>query len=169
MNPLFVIYYSLLGRLRVARRSACLILFLTAGFVAMAQETTPVVPVVDPVDAALGAIRAGQHDLAETHLMSIQSPPAKIFVQACIERDKGDSKRAIQTLAGLIVQYPNDPEWTAKGELLSVMLYLELGMLDAADATARQVQVLHEGTAVAEKATALRSKIEKMNEEMESK
>jgi hypothetical protein len=157
----------------MSRMLLFLTLFSVAGVTAIAQQAAPsavMAPAsVDPVAAALGALRAGQIQAAETQLALITNPAAKLFVQACIERASKDPKRAIQTVVGVIVQYPNDPEWTAKSELLSVMLYLELGMLDAADATARQVQVLHEGTAVAEKATALRSKIEKMNEEMESK
>jgi hypothetical protein len=155
----------------MSRMLLFLTLFSVAGVTAIAQQAAPsavMAPAsVDPVAAALGALRAGQIQTAEAHLMSIQSPPAKLFVQACIERASKDPKSAMQTLAGLIVQYPNDPEWTAKGELLSVMLYLELGMLDAADVTARQVQVLHEGTAVAAQASALRLKIEKMKEESE--
>ena len=65
------------------------------------------------------------------------------------------------------MQYPNAQEWTAKGELLSVMLYI--GMLDCADATARQMQLFYEGTAVATQASSLRSSIEKMKEKVESK
>ncbi len=145
-----------------------LILFFATGLSLIAQETTPAVP-VDPVAAALGEIDAGQLQAASMHLDAITSPPAKLFVQASIERAKGEPKRAIQTIAALVVQYPNDADWTAKGELLTVMLYMELGLPDEADVTARQIQVLYEGTPVATQATGLREKIEKIKEESESK
>lgn len=134
----------------------------------MAQEVTPAAP-VDPVVAALDALGAGQIQAAEAQLALISNSAAKFFVQACIERAQGDFKSAIQTVGELTVQYPNDAEWTAKGELLSVMLYMDLGMLDSADATARQMQLFYKETAVAAKATALRSQIDQLKKETEEK
>ena len=165
----------------MSRKIFILILFVAAGISVIAQETTPsfaeaaegkpavsTAP-VDPVAAALGAMGAGQFQTAEMHLVAIPDLAAQLFVKACIERAKGESKNAIQTLAALIVQYPNDPQWTAKSELMCAVLYMDLGLLDAADVTARQVQVLHEDPAVATKADALRAKIAKIKEEMEVK
>ncbi len=155
----------------MSRKILILLLFVAAGLSVIAQETTPAVSTapVDPVAVALGAIGAGQFQTAEVHLVAISDPAAKLFVQACMERAKGDSKSAVQTLSALIVQYPNDPQWTAKSELMCAVLYMDLGLLDAADVTARQLQVLHEGTAVVTKADALREKIMKIKEEMEAK
>ena len=146
-----------------------LLLFAATGFSAIAQEMPPVTPAVNPLTAAMGALGAGQIQAAEVQLESINDPAARFFVQACIERAKGEFKRAVQAVGELIVQYPNAPEWTAKGELLSVMLYIDLGMLDCADATARQMELFYEGTAVATQASSLRSSIEKMKEKVESK
>ncbi len=144
-----------------------LILFAVAGFSAVAEEgaTAP----VDPVSAAMSALRAGEFQTAEMRLTEISNPAAKYFVQACIEQAKGDPHRAVQTVAQGIVEYPHDPDWIAKSELLSAVLYLELGMLDAADVTARQAQGFYAGTDIAEKAGALRAEIENLKEGMESK
>ncbi len=134
----------------------------------MAQDTVPAAP-VDPLAAAFASIRAGQLPEAEMQLAAINNPPAKLFVQACIEQAKGDPKRAIETIAELIVLYPNDPDWTAKSELMSVALYIQLDMLDAAEVTARQIQKIYDGTDVADKATALRSQIDQFKKETEEK
>jgi hypothetical protein len=159
MSRLSGVGYWLSGNFRMVRLFICLTLFAVAGFTAVAQEVTPAAP-VDPVAAALDALRAGQIQAAEAQLASIPNPAARFFVQACIERAKGDFKSAIQTVGELIVQYPNDAEWTAKGELLSVMLYMDLGMLDSADATARQMQQLYAGMDIAKQADVLRARIE---------
>jgi len=182
VNRLLVIGYGLLGRRDRARYlfaakfqypitsirwlAARLILLLSAGLSVMAQDTVSAGP-VDPVVAALGAVRAGQLSEAGIQLAEISNPPAKWFVQACIEKAKGDPKRAAETIAELIVLYPNDPDWTAKSELMSAVLYLELGMLDAADVTARQIQKIYEGTGIADRATALRSRIDQLKKETE--
>lgn len=150
----------------MTRMPVILILFAVAGLTAVAQEAAPAP--ADPVAAAFGAIRAGQLETAEMQLEQIPDPAAKLFVQACVEKAKGDPKRAIQTVTQLIVRYPNDPDWTAKSELMSAELYVQLGMLDNADVTARQIQKLHEGTAAAEAATALREKIANLKAEKES-
>ena len=105
----------------------------------------------------------------ELRLVTITDPATKLFFQANIEREKGEPENALQILSKLIVHHASNEKWIARSELLSAELYLEMGMLDAADVTARQVQILHEGTDVAAKAGALRSKIEELKKEMESK
>jgi len=156
-----------------------LILFAVSGLSAIAQETggaaapiagapVAVVP-VDPVEAAFDAIRSGQFEIADVQLAEIRNPAAKLFVQASLEKAKGNLKHALETVTQGIVLYPNDSDWTGKSELMSSALYIELGMLDAADVTARQIQKLYEGTEVAVKADALRSKIVKLREEIDSK
>jgi len=176
VNQLLVIGYWLSEKVRRARRVGGLIFLLSAGLSVMAQDAVPAAPVdpvaaapVDPVAAAFGAIRAGDLKMAELQMEQIPGPAAKLFVKACIEQARGDSKRAIETTGELIARYPNDPDWIAKGELMITALYMELGMLDAADVAARQVQMIYEGTDVEGKATALRSKIEQLKKEAESK
>ncbi|MDD3276110.1 MAG: hypothetical protein PHP93_03555 [Kiritimatiellales bacterium] len=155
------------------RTFVILILFAIAGLSATAQQAVPpaaVKPVPgDPAEMALNSLRAGQIPAAEAQIKDITNPAARRFVQASIEQAKGEPKRAIQTVSDEIVQYPNDPDWTAKSELLSAALYMELGMIDAADVTARQIQMLHEGTDAAVKATALRNKIEQLKKVTEVK
>lgn len=168
MNQFLVIGYWLSERVRGALRFGGLLILLSAGLSVMAQDTVPAAP-VDPIAAAFGAIRAGDLKTAELQMEQIPSPAAKLFVKACIEQARGDSKRAIETTGELIARYPNDPDWIAKGELMITALYMELGMLNAADVAARQIQMIYEGTDVAGKATALRSKIEQLKKEAEEK
>lgn len=149
-----------------------LTLFTVVGFSGVAQEVAAPVggekPIsVAPVDAALAALDAGEIDAAEFEWVEIRNPAAKIFVQASIARARGNLKSALETLAEGIVMHPHDSDWIAKSELMMVVLYMESGMLNAADVTARQVQVLHEGTDVAKNATALRSDIERLKKETE--
>jgi outer membrane protein assembly factor BamD (BamD/ComL family) len=134
----------------------------------MAQDAVPAAP-VDPIVAAFGAIHEGQFQEAELQMAQIPSPAAKLFVQACIQRVKGDLKGALETTGELIARYPNDPDWIAKGELMIAALYMETGMLDAADVTARQIQKIYEGTDLATRATALRSQIDQLKKETEEK
>lgn len=134
----------------------CLSLFAVAGLSPAFGQT--VVP-VDYAQAALDAITASNIPAAEQHFSAIRDPAAKLYVLARIARANGEPEDAIRMLARLIVRYPNDEKWTAISELQSAELYLELGMLDAANVTARQIQQLHTGTDVAEKATALRERI----------
>jgi hypothetical protein len=149
-----------------------LTLFAVVGFSGVAQEVAAPargekqIP-VDPVDAALAALDAGNVDEAELKWVEISNPAAKIFVQAGIARARGNLKSALEMLAGGVVLYPHNSDWIAKSELMMVVLYMESGMLDAADVTARQVQVFHEGTDAAKNATALRSDIERLKKETE--
>jgi hypothetical protein len=129
--------------------------------------TVPNAP-VDPAQAALSALDAGQIQKAEQYLNAIDDPAAQLFIQARIEWAKGDPKSAVQTNARLVAVYYNNEKWIAKSELMSAKLYVELGMLHAADVTARQVQALHEGTAEATEAAGLRIQIEKRMAEKES-
>jgi outer membrane protein assembly factor BamD (BamD/ComL family) len=97
------------------------------------------------------------------------SEAEKLYELAVIERENGELKQAIQTAGRVVVLYPQDTEWLPKAELMCAELYIELDLLDAADVTARQVELFHKGTDVAEKATELRSKIKTLKEEMEPK
>lgn len=101
----------------------------------------------------------------QQRLKMIADPAARLFFRAGLEQVQGDPERALQTLALLLVQHANNEKWIARGDLMCAELYMELGMLDAADVTARQVQVLHEGTNEAKKATVLREKIKQETEQ----
>ncbi len=84
-----------------------------------------------------------------------------LYERALKERTEGKPKQAIETIAEAIALNPTNRVWFAQSELLSAELYLELGMTNAADVTARQVQVLYPETDFAEKASALRVRISK--------
>lgn len=131
-----------------------LILFATASFSA--------------ASAAAGekaGLTPGELQAMEQKLASIRNPAAKLFFKAGIERLQGRPEEAIKILADLIVHHAHEKKWIARSELMSAELYLELGMPDAADATARQVQIMYEGTDNAERARELRSKIETLRQE----
>lgn len=129
-----------------------------------AQEQVP----EDPIATALGSLRVGQLDAALVQAEDISNPAAKLFVQACVEQARGDFERALETVTLGIVQYPHDPDWTAKSELMSAALYIQMGMPDAAETTVRQMQLLYQGTEIANQAASLRSRIEKLRAEKES-
>lgn len=133
----------------------------TAGFT---QEAVP----ADPIARAFLSMNAGQFDAALVQAEDISNPAAKLFVQASIAQAKGEPERAIEIVTRGIAQYPNDPDWTAKSELMSAALYVRLGMLDAAAATVRQMQLFYEGTDTAAKAAVLQERIEKMKADKES-
>ncbi len=179
MNLLFVIRYLLWGRwgrMRLLsgtndpvsicniRRVAAGLIFFALTVISSAAEEGAAAGPAEPVDLKPNRIQA-----LEQRLATITDPVAKLFFTAGLEHTKGDSERAIETLAQLIVEHPNDEKWIAKSELLSAELYLELGMLKSAAATARQVLSLHAGTDAAKQAAELRVKIEKLRKETESK
>lgn len=100
----------------------------------------------------------------EQQIKTVADPAARLFFQANIYRAKGELELAHKTLARLIVNYDYDKQWIARSELLSARFYLEEGMLDAADVTARQVELLNEGTDAAETARKFREIIKQMKE-----
>lgn len=106
---------------------------------------------------------------AETQAVQVpeKSPAEKLYIKAVAERKSGDPKQAVQTAAQIVALHADDADWLAKSEMLCAELYWELGLVDAADVTARQIQQLYAGTDVAKQAGALRSKIEKLKESEE--
>lgn len=114
-----------------------------------------------------GGLSPAQIQAMESHLSSIEDPAARLFFQAGIERAKGNPEQALRQLSQLIVLYPHQEQWLPKSELLCAELYLEMGMLDAADVTARQVQFLNKGTDAAEKARLFREKVKQVKEQSE--
>lgn len=100
-------------------------------------------------------------------IKTVGDPAARLFFQANIYRAEGDLEKALQTLAELIVNYDYDKRWIARSELLTARFYLETGMFDAADVTARQIDFLYKGTDEAKDARRLREKIKQQKEESE--
>lgn len=115
--------------------------------------------------ALAGLCVCAQETTTATNAPMELSAAGRLYEQAVAQRDAGDPKRAIQTVAEIVALHARDEQWMPKAELLSVELYLELDRLDAADVTARQVESLYEGTDAAEKATALRENIKKLKAE----
>lgn len=122
---------------------------LMVGLSAVAQES------VAPVNTTVASsVEVGK-----------KSEAGDLYLQAVAERKKGQYKQAIQTAAKIVALYPQDEIWMPKAELLCAELYVDLGMLDSAEVTARQVQALHEGTEEAVKARDLGVKIKGLKKE----
>jgi hypothetical protein len=134
-------------------------LFVLAGALHAAAQTADVTP------SNTAPITESEIQAMEQHLSTIYDPAARLFFKANIERAKGELEQAHQTLAQLIVHHPHDKRWISRSELLSAKLYFEVGMLEAADATARQVEFLNEGTDAAETARLFREKIKQAKEQ----
>jgi outer membrane protein assembly factor BamD (BamD/ComL family) len=115
--------------------------------------------------ALVGLSGSAQETATATNAPVQLSEAGRLYGQAVAQREAGDPKQAIQTVAEIVALHMRDEQWMPKVELLSAELYVELDLLDAADVTARQVQSLYEGTDVAETATALREDIKKIKAE----
>jgi hypothetical protein len=139
-----------------------IMLFVLAGAGSAAAQATD----ASPSDA--GTLSENQIQAMEQRLATINDPAARLFFQANIHRAKGELEQALQTLAQLNVHHAHDKRWISRSELLSAKLYLELGMPDQADVTARQVEFLNEGTEAAETARLFREKIKQMKEQSEA-
>jgi len=120
----------------------------------------PAVQLMAQTGRALAALGEQDWQSAESMLLKIQNPAAKLYIQACIERSKKQPKAAIQTAVKLIAQYPNDMEWIPQTELLCAELYNEMGMTNAAVSTARQTEKIYTGMNVEKEAKVLRLQIE---------
>ncbi len=128
-----------------------LIIVSSAGLSAAAEEKTTLTP--------------EQIKAMEQRMETVTDPAARLFFQANIHRAKGELEQALQTLAKLNVHHAHNKKWIARSEMLCAKLYLEIGMPDQAEVTARQVQFLNEGTEVAETARLFREKIKQVKEE----
>jgi len=124
--------------------------------------TAPVIDPVVTVQEGLVALTNQNVAAAEEAWAKLTHPAAKLYLKACIERAKKDPKAAIQTVVQVIALYSADEYWMAKSELLSAALYIELGLLEEAEATALHVQELYKEMDVITEADALRSQIEKL-------
>ena len=122
----------------------------------------------DETPSGSGTLSESQIQAMEQRVATITDPAARLFFQANIHRAKGEQEKALQALAQLNVLYAYDKRWITRSELLSAKLYLELGMPDQAEVTARQVEFLNEGTDAAEKARLFREKIKQVKEQSEA-
>ncbi len=116
-------------------------------------------------EAALGTDEATETRPVDQRIAGLSDPAAKLFFTARLERVNGDFKKAIQTAAQVVVLHSDRSDWLAKSELLCAELYVDLDMLDAADATLRQIQQMYAGMDVAAQADALQLKIETLKRE----
>lgn len=114
-----------------------------------------------------GKLTEAQIQEMERRVETITDPAPRLFFQANIHRAKGELEQALQMLAKLIAQHPYEKRWIVRSELLSAKLYLELGMPDAAEVTARQVEFLNQGTEAAETARLFREKIKQVKKQSE--
>lgn len=114
---------------------------------------------------ALGTEEPIEIQSVDQRIDDLPDPAAKLFFTARLQRVNGDFKKALQTAAEVVVFHHDRPEWLAKSELLCAELYVELGMLDAADATIRQIQQIYDEVDVVKQADALQLKIETWKKE----
>ena len=96
------------------------------------------------------------------------SKAEQLFNRAIELREEGNSYDAIQVLSKGIVHHATNENFIAKSELLSAELYIDLNLLSAADATAKQVVNIYVNTDVAIEAALLRERIEQLRLEAES-
>lgn len=104
---------------------------------------------------------------AEAVISNITDPAAKLYLQACLQRAQNAPETAIQMAVKLIANYPNDMRWMPITELLCAELYLDLGMTNSAEATARQTEKFYAGTNIGKEAQALRQDIKQLTEQPE--
>ncbi|WP_372794077.1 hypothetical protein [Pontiella sp.] len=112
-------------------------------------------------------LSAEQIQAMEKRVAQINDPAAKLFFQANIHRAKGETEEALKKLAELSVHHAHNKRWITRSELLSAKLYLELGMPEQAEVTARQVEFLNQGTDAAETARLFREELMQKKEQSE--
>jgi hypothetical protein len=133
--------------------------FVLAGVMSATAQTT------DTANAGNASLSKEQIQAMEQRVATIADPAARLFFQANIHRAKGETEQALKTLAQLNVFYAYDQRWITRSELLTAKLYLDLGMPEQADVTARQVEFLNQGTEAAETARRFRERIEQMRKQ----
>jgi hypothetical protein len=143
-------------------------LILLAGFAcnSFARQPAEAVAVTKPdakqtvITTALQALSADNSQTVAGAASSVTNPAARLYFQAEAERRQGHPQAAIQLAARAVTLHYQDVEWLPRNELLCAQLYFELGLTNAAVATARQIENLYTGTEISKKAAALRSRIE---------
>jgi hypothetical protein len=95
------------------------------------------------------------------------SEAESLYHRAIELREEGNPYDAIQLLSKVIVHHATNEIFIAKSELLSVELYIDLGLLSAADATAKQVMNIYLDSDTASEAALLRERIKQLRLEAE--
>lgn len=95
--------------------------------------------------------------VAEKLQKEMSSAAAKLYLQARIERAKGNPREASRIVAEIIASHGNNMQWMPQSELLSAELYLEQGFTNSAAFCARQVQSIYGGSNIAGDAAKLRA------------
>jgi len=108
-----------------------------------------------------------QIETMEKRVTQINDPAARLFFEANIHRAKGELETALQKLATLNVHHAHNKRWITRSELLTAKLYLEMGMPEQAEVTARQVEFLNQGTDAAETARLFREELMQRKEQSE--
>ena len=73
----------------------------------------------------------------------------ELYLQACIDRAKGNPKAAFSNLCTIIVTHGNDMRWMPDAELLCAYLYLDSHLTNSAIGVAKQVKSIYGGSNVA--------------------
>lgn len=107
------------------------------------------------------SVNAENPPLFEKTTASI-SQAEQLYNQAMELREEGNSYDAIQVLSKAIVHHSTNKNFIAKSELLSAELYIDLNLLLAADATAKQVMNIYVNSDIAIEANLLRERIEEL-------
>ena len=115
--------------------------------------------------AALGTV--GTNGVVTTNALAtaeqlsekVESDAAKLYLQACISRAKGEYAEASWTVAQIIAEHGNDLDWMPSSELLSAELYLEQAFTNSASLCARQVASIYMGSNIGRDAEKLREQL----------
>jgi len=99
-----------------------------------------------------GKVKPESIRIIEKIKKEMNSPPGKLYLQACIDRAKGKPKLAFNSVCSIIANYEGDFYWMSKAELLSAYLYLDSHLTNSAIATAKQVASIYAGSDVANNA-----------------
>lgn len=118
----------------------------------------------DPKMLVQGQIFAGMAVLSSTNGIptaeklrgEVASESAGLYLQACIERTKGNPRAAIKLVCDIIADHGNDMDWMPSSEFLSANLYLDMALTNSASATARQVSSIYAGSNIARDAEKFR-------------
>ena len=84
----------------------------------------------------------------------------KLYLQACIERARGNPKAAFLLVNQIISEHANDLRWMPQSELLNVHLYMDTGLTNSAIQTARQVKNIYRNSNIAVDARNLQTYLE---------
>lgn len=131
------------------------LLCLWAGILWADPVAEPDEGAVDPtqvMDRARAELDAGRPAAAREWIVQIQEPAARLYFQARADRAEGNLKDALRHAASVVVFHYRQRDWIARAEWLCAQLYIEAGMPEAAEVTARQVMLFYTGTDLAEQA-----------------